>query len=346
MAELQQQLLHHLPEHLELEDLLRLGARHLRARTVHRVTVAPGIDIPVRVIELGSRNAQAPVAGFFGGVHGVERIGTQVLLSWMHSLIHRLDWDDQLRRQLERVRLVFMPMVNPGGIWHRRRSNLNGVDLMRNAPVDAMGPTPWLVAGHRLTPRLPWYRGARGDSMEIEAMALIETVRTSLLPAPFSLSIDCHSGFGGRDRLWCSYARSHKPIANIAEVLALKQLYERAYPHHHPYIIEPQSVQYTTHGDLWDYLYDDSLENHPDNVFLPFTLEMGSWLWVRKNPRQMLDYFGYFNPVISHRKRRVLRQHLPLFAFLMNATQSWRNWLPRPGQRDELTREAITHWFM
>ena len=40
--------------------------------------------------------------------------------------------------------------------------------------------------------------------------------------------------------------------------------------------------------------------NHlPDNVFLPFTLEMGSWLWVRKNPRQMLDYFGYFNPVIT-----------------------------------------------
>ncbi len=346
MAELQQQLLHHLPEHLELEDLLHLGARHLRDRTLHRVAVAAEIEIPVRVIELGSRSERAPVIGFFGGVHGVERIGTQVLLSWIHSLIHRLDWDDQLRRQLERVRLVFMPMVNPGGIWHRQRSNLNGVDLMRNAPVDAMGPTPWLVGGHRLTPRLPWYRGARGDPMEIEALALVQTVRERLLPAPFAISVDCHSGFGRRDRLWCSYARSHKPIANIAEVLALKRLYERAYPHHHPYIIEPQSVQYTTHGDLWDYLYDESEAQHPENVFLPFTLEMGSWLWVRKNPRQMLDYFGYFNPVISHRKRRVLRQHLPLFEFLLNASQSWRNWVPRPSQRDALTRDAISQWFL
>ena len=46
------------------------------------------------------RSPQAPVIGFFGGVHGVERIGTQVLISWLHSLVHRLDWDDQLREQL------------------------------------------------------------------------------------------------------------------------------------------------------------------------------------------------------------------------------------------------------
>lgn len=334
----------HLPEHLELNRLLAQGARHLRCQTVHSVMIGE-IDIPIRVIELGSRSPRAPVIGFFGGVHGVERIGTQVLLSWMHSLIHRLDWDDQLRHQLERVRLVFMPMINPGGIWHHRRSNLNGVDLMRNAPIDAMGPAPWLVSGHRISPRLPWYRGRRGDPMEAEAAALVDTVRKRLLDAPFSLSVDCHSGFGRQDRLWCSYARSHKPMHHIAEVLALKQLYQTAYPNHHPYIIEPQSIHYTTHGDLWDYLYDESVEQHPDNIFLPFTLEMGSWLWVRKNPRQMFDYFGYFNPVINHRKRRVLRQHLPLFEFLMNVAQAWRNWMPRPAQREALTQAALEEWF-
>lgn len=344
MAETLHQIQRHLPEQIQLDRLLDKGARHLRVSTAHQVDIQ-GIIIPIRVIELGSRSPLAPVIGFFGGVHGVERIGTQVLLSWLHSLVHRLDWDDHLGRQLERVRLVFMPMINPGGIWHHRRSNLNGVDLMRNAPIDAMGPVPWLVGGHRISRRLPWYRGRRNAPLEAEAQALVDTVRERLLSAPFALSIDCHSGFGRRDRLWCSYARSHRPIQHIAEVYALKQLFEHTYPHHHPYIIEPQSINYTTHGDLWDYLYDESLEQHPDNLYLPFTLEMGSWLWVRKNPRQMLDYFGYFNPVISHRKRRVLRQHLPLFEFLTHATQAWRNWQPRPQQRDELTRQAIEMWF-
>ena len=180
----------------------------------------------------------------------------------------------------------------------------------------------------------------------IEAMAVVNTVQQRMQSAPFAMSVDCHSGFGRRDRLWCSYARSHKPIAHIAEVLRLKQLFEQTYPHHHPYIIEPQSINYTTHGDLWDYLYDHSQEHKPDNLFLPFTLEMGSWLWVRKNPRQMLDYFGYFNPVISHRKRRVLRQHLPLFEFLTHATRCWRSWTPTPQNRDQLTSDAIELWFV
>ena len=344
MSDTQALIQRYLPEHLQLENLLQLGARHLRYQSVHSVDI-DGISIPIRVIEMGSRAPRAPVIGFFGGVHGVERIGTQVLLSWLHSLIHRLDWDDSLRQQLERVRLVFMPMINPGGIWYQRRSNLAGVDLMRNAPVDAMGPRPWMVSGHRISPRLPWYRGKRDEPMQPEAQALVNTVRRRLLHASFAISVDCHSGFGRRDRLWCSYARSHKPIEHIAEVLALKRLFHNTYPHHHPYVIEPQSIHYTTHGDLWDYLYDESCEQQADNIFLPFTLEMGSWLWVRKNPRQLFDYFGIFNPVIGHRKRRVLRQHLPLFEFLTAATQCWDNWVPGPLQREQLAQEALREWF-
>ncbi|SFM60603.1 M14 family zinc carboxypeptidase [Halopseudomonas yangmingensis] len=335
----------HLPELLELEHLLEVGKKYLRVDIACQVEV-DGLRVPVQVLELGSLANDAPVIGFFAGVHGVERIGTQVLLSWLHSLVHRLEWDESLHEQLQHLRLLLMPMINPGGIWHHRRSNLKGVDLMRNAPIDAMGPAPWLVSGHRISRHLPWYRGRRDQPMETEAMALVNTVRQRLLGRPFALSVDCHSGFGRRDRLWCSYARSHRPIPHIAEVHALKQLYQRSYPHHHPYIIEPQSVNYTTHGDLWDYLYDEALEQHPQQVYLPFTLEMGSWLWVRKNPRQMLDWFGYFNPVIDHRKRRVLRQHLPLFEFLSQATRAWQHWQPAATERERLTREAIQQWFI
>lgn len=334
----------HLPEEIQLQRLLHLGARWLRHETALTLDI-DGTALPLHVIELGSRSPQAPVVGFFGGVHGVERIGSQVLLSWLHTLVQRLDWDDAFARRMERLRLVFMPMINPGGIWHRTRCNPNGVDLMRNAPVDAQGRVPFLVGGHRISRHLPWYRGKRGAPMEPEAQALVRVVRQRLLSAPFSLSIDCHSGFGRRDRLWCCYARSHQPIHHIAEVLALKQLLHRTCPYHHPYLIEPQSVNYTTHGDLWDFLYDEGRRQRPDNIFLPLTLEMGSWLWVRKNPRQLFDFFGYFNPMITHRHHRVLRQHLPLFDFLLNAAESWQNWIPLNHQRAALTREALHTWF-
>ena len=181
--------------------------------------------------------------------------------------------------------------------------------------------------------------------MEAEALALVRAVRQRLLGSPFSISVDCHSGFGRRDRLWCGYARSHRPIPHLAEIHTLKNLLESTYPHHHPYLIEPQSVNYTTHGDLWDYLYDLALEEHPKSIFLPFTLEMGSWLWVRKNPRQVLDFSGFFNPVTRHRHHRVLRQHLPLFEFLTTATASWQRWIPLPHHRDQVMAEAISYWF-
>ena len=76
---------------------------------------------------------------------------------------------------------------------------------------------------------------------------------------------------------------------------------------HHRYVFEPQSLQYLAHGDLWDHLYLQALQRPPIApgpagslpVFLPLTLEMGSWLWVRKNPRQMFSRRGIFNPLIA-----------------------------------------------
>ena len=71
---------------------------------------------------------------------------------------------------------------------------------------------------------------------------------------------------------------------------SLKTLFDRSYANHF-YRIEPQARQYTTHGDLWDYIYDSYFEKKNDvgNYFLPLTLEMGSWMWIKKNPRQIFN---------------------------------------------------------
>lgn len=65
----------------------------------------------------------------------------------MRALLRRLEWDELLLQQLQSVRLVFMPIVNPGGMWANTRSNPNGVDLMRNAPQNAEGRVPFLAGG-------------------------------------------------------------------------------------------------------------------------------------------------------------------------------------------------------
>lgn len=334
----------HLPEHALLLRVLDEGARWLRVREVLRLEWG-AMPVPVYALELGSNARNAPVLGLFGGVHGIERIGTQVLLSWLQSTVQRLQWDHHWREVLQRVRVVVMPMVNPLGIALHRRSTPEGIDLMRNAPIDATEPVPWLVGGHRIAPWLPWYRGKAGAPMAAEAQALVHCVRQRVQSGPFSLTLDCHSGFGRRDRLWFPYARSRTPLHHLAEMHALSEQYEHTYPHHHPYLIEPQSASYTTHGDLWDYLYDDLCHRHPERIMLPLTLEMGSWLWVSKNPRQMLDYFGYFNPVISHRHRRVLRQHLPLIDFLLSATAHWQNWVPLPDQHQRHLEQGLRRWY-
>lgn len=110
--------------------------------------------------------------------------------------------------------------------------------------------------------------------METENLAVCEVVSTELLSRQFSLSVDCHSGFGSSDRLWFPYAHTRTPIAHLAEMHALKSIFVQSHRHHR-YIIEPQSLQYLAHGDLWDHLYRQA-SAQAGRIFLPLTLEMGS----------------------------------------------------------------------
>jgi hypothetical protein len=329
-----------LPELIELQAIVAAGGADLQARVMCEVAVG-STSYPVLAITLGNPDPEVPAVGFVGGVHGLERIGAEVVIAHLHSLVVRLRWDSSLHRQLESLRLVFMPIVNPGGMARATRANPNGVDLMRNAPVQASDPVPFMVGGQRRSARLPWYRGAAGAPMEIESAALCRIVEEELLARPFSIAVDCHSGFGLSDRIWFPYAHTARPVERLPELHALFETMDETLLHHR-YVVEPQSRQYLAHGDLWDHLV---LRAPSDRVFLPLTLEMGSWLWVKKNPRQLFTRHGIFNPMIEHRQQRVLRRHLVWFDFILRAACSHARWVPSGAQR-ELRREAgMDRWY-
>ncbi len=326
-----------------LRELLRMGAPHVREYRLGTVA-ADGAVFPLLAAVMGSDDPNAPAVGFFGGVHGLERIGSEVVLAYLGSLIRRLRWDEVLRHQLRLVRLVFFPVVNPGGVWRWTRANPSGVDLMRNAPVDAEDLVPFLVGGQRLSSGLPWYRGKAGAPMQPEAQALCDLAQRELLSHRFSLALDCHSGFGVTDRIWFPHAHTPRPIEHVPELHALKDVLDEALPNH-AYVFEPQSRHYLAHGDLWDYLYLGACARPGAGLFLPLTLEMGSWLWVKKNPRQLFNRHGLFNPLIRHRQQRVLRRHLAWMDLLVRAAIGHAHWLPRGDEREERRQQALTQWY-
>lgn len=328
-----------------LIDVLELAAQAgdaAQCRVVCEVRCGAQV-FPVHALTLGNPDPGVPAMGIFGGVHGLERIGAEVALSFLRSLVSRLPWDDSLHRLLEGIRLVFMPLVNPGGLWRGTRANPQGVDLMRNSPVDCAHGAPWLLGGQRLSAGLPWYRGVAGAPMQAEAQALCEVVEQELMPHGFALSIDCHSGFGLTDRIWFPHAHTPKPVAHLPELHALGELLDRSLLHHR-YVFEPQSLQYLSHGDLWDHLYLQAA-HQGRGTLLPLTLEMGSWLWVKKNPRQVFSRHGIFNPLIEHRRQRVIRRHLGLLDFLLRATYSHARWRPGEPAATHHREQAMARWY-
>jgi hypothetical protein len=326
-------------EPLELQRVIEQAGQLVE----HRIAGHSADGREVHVVALGAPDPAIPAIGFFGGVHGLERIGVQVVTSYLRTVIERLRWDASAQRELAHVRLVFMPLVNPGGLERGTRANPNGVDLMRNAPLDADGPVPWLVGGQRIGAALPWYRGPAGAALEPESRALCGVVEAELLPRPFALALDCHSGFGMLDRIWFPYAHTAQPIEHLAEVHALAGIFERSHAHHR-YLIEPQSHHYLAHGDLWDWLYRRAA-GRDSAVFLPLTLEMGSWAWIRKNPRQLLRRDGIFNPLVEHRVQRVLRRHVTWLDFLTRAAASHERWRPRGAARERAAEQALERWY-
>ena len=331
------------PELAQLENIIgQLGDR-ARVEVIEHIPYK-NQTFPIYCIVLGTLRPEVPVLAYFGGVHGLEKIGSEVILSYLQTIVHLLDWDHEFAARLENSRLVFVPIVNPVGVYRGTRCNGSGVDLMRNAPIEGIGATK-LYSGHRLSPMLPWYRGDAKE-MEKESQALCRVINQYLFDAPISIAVDLHSGFGIRDRLWFPYASSKKPLPSLAETYAWKQLFDRCYPHHF-YQIEPMSQEYVLSGDLWDYLYDDFLNRNGGNeLFLPLTLEMGSWLWLRKSPLNLFQRHGLFHPLSPHRQQRILRRHITLFDFLYRSILYPQSWAYlEQSSKDQFSAQAKALWY-
>lgn len=307
---------------------------------------AKGRSFPLIAMSFGNQDPTAPTLGLIGGVHGLERIGSQVVLAFMNSFSEMILWDKLLHEALQHIRVFFFPIVNPLGILDRTRANPYGIDLMRNAPVESADAT-FLVGGHRLSSKLPWFRGHSRTQLEPESDAFINLLKAQVFSSNRAITLDVHSGFGTMDRIWFPFARSTQPFPHLPEVYSLKEAFERSHPHHF-YRFEPQAKNYTAHGDLLDYAYDLYYQNppRPDSVYLPLTVEMGSWMWIKKNPLQLFSTLGPYNPMKPHRLKRILRRHNTLFDFLLRSLVSSDVWVPRlPEQRQKCLDRALAEWY-
>lgn len=283
-------------------------------------------EFPIKAFLFGPEDKTLPTFVILGGVHGIEKVGTHISLYFLRSFLYQMSWDELLRERLKKTRLLFLPLVNPGGMYLNRRSNPNGIDLMRNAPIDSPNDVAFLVGGHRYGSWLPWYRGAAGAKMEVESQTLVDFIEQECFGAQILQTLDIHSGFGRIDRLWYPYAKSRELFPERDHIRRFGRLLKKTNPYN-VYRIERQSKTYTTHGDLWDYLFDQHYKEFGlKKTFLPWTLELGSWTWVKKNPRQIFQILGGFNPIMPHRYKRIMRRHVGLLEFFLRATGEWKSW--------------------
>src|SRR5690606_19939965 len=92
----------YLPELVQLERTLTEAPAQFAAQVETRIHTRE-LNLPLYRIEIGQPAKDRPVFLLVGGVHGLERIGTQVILSWLQALSSRLRWDRHLENLLEQV---------------------------------------------------------------------------------------------------------------------------------------------------------------------------------------------------------------------------------------------------
>ncbi|EMJ61386.1 MULTISPECIES: M14 family zinc carboxypeptidase [Leptospira] len=258
-----------------------------------------GFRFPIHALKIGTEKGikEHPV-GIMAGVHGLETIGILILLDFLEYVLHPNSTGYIPELEKGKLGIVVLPIVNPGGVVLKQRSNPAGVDLMRNSGIAAIKPFLFF-GGQKISKHLPYFRG---NGLEPESKALFRlvyesffTVKDAIIPV-----LDLHSGFGTVDNVWWPYAFTKAPCPDTSSY----QKIEKHLKHHCGHIhfqYGPQSETYTTHGDLWDKLYDQYRDYHKNSrnwnsKLLPLTLEVGTWSDIKEDPFKLFRKRGIFNP--------------------------------------------------
>ena len=95
------------PELEQIEAIIQeSNATSLTSRALCWVPCGDDL-LPVYALTLGNRDPGVPCVTYVAGVHGLERIGTQVVIAYLEGLLERLKWDRVLADILQRVRIHF-----------------------------------------------------------------------------------------------------------------------------------------------------------------------------------------------------------------------------------------------
>ena len=131
------------PELMAVEQLARTPELMLRTEIIAEIS-SGNRTFPIIAMTIGSQDRNAPCFGLFGGVHGLERVGSQVVISYLDSLLNQLTWDRNLRQVLERTRVLAIPIINPAGMYAFTRCNPNGVGKKRENTMNLIFQNTYL----------------------------------------------------------------------------------------------------------------------------------------------------------------------------------------------------------
>lgn len=268
-----------------------------------------GFQFPIYSLEIGTPKAirQRPV-GLVAGIHGLETIGIQILLNLLENILNVESPCYMQEIKNGDIGIVSIPIVNPGGIAVKSRSNPLGVDLMRNSGIKAERPL-FFFGGQTFSDKLPFFQG---KGLEIESkifMNFIDEYFFGLSNNSLAFVLDIHSGFGFKDRMWWPYAFTKEKCPD--DLLYRKMAdYLRNECKQQAFIYEPQSKNYTTNGDLWDKAYiqfQEGKKKMMDPKFLPWTLEIGTWNHIKARPQKIFKKRALFNPHFQDKKSTFLK---------------------------------------
>ncbi len=186
--------------------ILKLGGKFTSFSQIgfSRKTSA-GFRFPIHALKIGTEKGikEHPV-GIVAGVHGLETIGILILLDFLEYILHPDSTGYLPELKKDKLGIIVLPILNPGGVALKQRSNPAGVDLMRNSGIEAVKPIPFF-GGQKISKRLPYFRG---NGLEPESRALIRLVHESFFEVKDAILpiLDLHSGFGTIDNVWWPYA--------------------------------------------------------------------------------------------------------------------------------------------